>query len=51
VLTGPDLEAGNSFENPFHVAPVETKLDRVGKSFPYVVAPYSFTVLRLAPQP
>ena len=51
VLTGPDLVAGNSFENPFHVAPVETKLDQVGKSFPYVVAPYSFTVLRLAPQP
>ena len=50
VLTGPDLNAGNSFDNPSNVAPVEMKLDKVGNSFTYVVKPYLFTVLRLVPQ-
>jgi len=49
VLTGPDLNAGNSFDKPLNVAPVETKLNKVGNSFTYVVKPYSFTVLRLIP--
>jgi alpha-L-arabinofuranosidase len=49
VLTGPNLEGVNSFDNPLNVAPAERKLDRVGSSFTYLVRPYSFTVLRLAP--
>jgi alpha-L-arabinofuranosidase len=47
VLTGPGLGAGNSFENPTNVAPVERKLERVGNSFDYVLPACSFTVLRL----
>jgi len=49
VLAGPDLKAGNSFDAPTNVAPVERKLDKAGMSFNYVVRPYSFTVLRLMP--
>lgn len=49
VLSGSSMNAGNSFETPLQVAPIETKLDRVGKSFPYTVAAYSFTILRLLP--
>lgn len=47
VLTGPDLNAGNSFDKPLNVAPVERKLEKPGDSFTYLVKPQSFTVLRL----
>jgi len=49
VLTGDDLNAGNSFDKPLNVSPVERKLDSVGNSFMYVVRPLSFSVLRLVP--
>jgi alpha-N-arabinofuranosidase len=49
VLSGPDLNAGNSFESPVNVAPVEQKLNQVGNSFMYALTPYSFTILRLTP--
>jgi len=47
VLTGPSLGAGNSFEKPMNVAPVERKLEHVGNSFDYLLPAYSFSVLRL----
>lgn len=47
VLTGPDLNAGNAFDKPLNVAPVEKKLEKPGASFTYLVKPVSFTVLRL----
>ena len=47
VLTGPGPGAGNSFENPKNVAPVERKLEQVGNSFGYVLPACSFAVLRL----
>jgi len=49
VLTGPDLGAGNSFEAPVNVAPVERKLNQAGNSFTYSLKPRSFTILRLTP--
>ncbi len=49
VLTGPDLKAGNSFDSPMNVAPVEQKLNQVGNSFLYSLKPHAFTVLRLTP--
>lgn len=49
VLTGPSLNAGNSFDKPTNVAPVEKQLDQVGNSFLYSLKPHSFTVLRLTP--
>jgi alpha-L-arabinofuranosidase len=49
VLTGPDLKAGNSFESPRNVAPVERKLNQAGNSFMYSLEPRSFTILRLTP--
>ena len=49
VLTGPDLQAGNSFDSPMNVAPVEKKLNQVSNSFMYFLKPHSFTVLRLTP--
>jgi alpha-L-arabinofuranosidase len=49
VLTGSDLQAGNSFDSPINVAPVEKKLDQVSDSFLYSLKPNSFTVLRLTP--
>jgi alpha-L-arabinofuranosidase len=49
VLTGPDLNAGNSFDTPMNVAPVEKQVDQVGNSFLYSLKPHSFTVLRLTP--
>jgi alpha-L-arabinofuranosidase len=47
VLTGTDLNAGNSFDNPLNVSPFEKKLGNLANSFPYVIKPFSFTVLRL----
>ena len=49
VLTGPDLKAGNSFDTPMNVAPVEKQLEQVGSSFLYSLKPHSFTVLKLNP--
>jgi len=49
VLSGPNLDAGNSFDTPMNVAPVEKQLDQVGSSFLYSLKPHSFTVLRLTP--
>jgi alpha-L-arabinofuranosidase len=49
VLTGPDLNAGNSFDTPMNVAPVEKQLDQAGNSFLYSLKPHSFTVLKLTP--
>ncbi len=49
VLTGPDLKAGNSFESPMNVSPVERKLNQAGNSFMYSLEPRSFTILRLTP--
>ncbi len=49
VMSGPDLESGNSFETPFAVTPVEKPLADVGESFIYTLKPYSFTILRLTP--
>jgi len=46
-LTGPDLNAGNAFDKPLNVAPVERKLEKPGDSFTDLVKPRSFTVLRL----
>ena len=48
VLTGPDLNAGNSFDRPLNVAPVESKLAQVSDSLVQVVQPRSFTIIRLA---
>ena len=46
-LTGPDLNAGNAFDKPLNVAPVERKLEKPCDSFTDLVKPQSFTVLRL----
>lgn len=47
VLTAPERNAANSFDNPLKVSPAERELGAVGASFPYTVRPCSFTVLRL----
>jgi alpha-L-arabinofuranosidase len=49
VLTGPDLNAGNSFDSPENVVPIERPLTDVGDSFMYELKPHSFTILRLTP--
>lgn len=49
VLSGSDLKAGNSFDSPMNVIPVDKKLGQVGSSFMYSLKPNSFTILRLKP--
>jgi alpha-N-arabinofuranosidase len=49
LLTGPGLNAGNSFNEPLKVAPVRNKLEAAGISFPYTVKPCSFAILKLTP--
>jgi alpha-N-arabinofuranosidase len=50
VLTGPDLKAENSLDEPTKVAPVERKLTAASGEFAYTLAPHSLTVLRLGVQ-
>lgn len=47
VLQSSDLSAMNSFDNPRNVAPRERRISIKGKSLPYTLQPYSFTVLRI----
>jgi alpha-N-arabinofuranosidase len=47
VLTGPDLKAENSLDEPTKVAPVERKLAVSSGEFSYTLAPHSLTVLRV----
>ena len=49
VLSATDQNAGNSFDNPKNVSPVEKKLGKLKTKFNYKVRPNSFTVLRLKP--
>jgi alpha-L-arabinofuranosidase len=46
TLTGPSLEAANSFVEKERVAPVESSLPGCGATFEYVFPPYSLTLLR-----
>ena len=47
VLTGAGLDAENSFEHPFAVAPVESRFNATGPQFNYRFPKYSMTVLRI----
>lgn len=49
VLSATDQNAGNSFDNPENVAPVEKKLAKLKAKFSYQIKPNSFTVLCLKP--
>lgn len=50
TLTGPSLDAANSFVEKERVAPVETLLSGCGATFEYVFLPYSLTLLRYLPR-
>jgi alpha-N-arabinofuranosidase len=50
TLTGPSLEAVNSFVEKERVAPVEALLAGFGASFEYVFPSYSLTLLRYLPR-
>jgi alpha-N-arabinofuranosidase len=50
TLTGPSLDAANSFVEKQRVAPVESVLPSSGAFFEYVFLPYSLTLLRYLPR-
>jgi alpha-L-arabinofuranosidase len=50
TLTGPSLDAANSFVEKQRVAPVESLLPDRGASFEYVFPPYALTLLRYLPR-
>ena len=50
TLTGPSLDAVNSFVEKQRVAPVESVLAGCGATFEYVFLPYSLTILRYVPR-
>jgi alpha-L-arabinofuranosidase len=47
LLQTDDLDAVNSFEQPFRVSPKESTIAIKGKKIEYNAAPYSFSVLRI----
>jgi alpha-N-arabinofuranosidase len=51
VLTGPDLKAENSLDEPTKIAPVERPLAVASGEFTYTFAPHSLTVLRVGVSP
>ncbi len=50
TLTGPSLDAVNSFEEKQRVAPVESQFVVCGATFEYVFLSYSLTLLRFLPR-
>ncbi len=50
TLTGPSLDAANSFVEKERVAPVESLLAGCGATFDYVFLPHSLTLLRFLPR-
>ena len=46
VLTGPDLKAFNSFENPKRVAPQSFEAPKIGPRTLFQVPPRSYTVIQ-----
>jgi alpha-N-arabinofuranosidase len=50
TLTGPSLDAANSFVEKQRVAPVESVLAGCGATFEHVFLPYSLTILRYVPR-
>lgn len=50
VLTSTSPTDENSFDQPTKVKPVSRMLDGLAKSFTFDFAPYSVTVLRVAPR-
>jgi alpha-L-arabinofuranosidase len=47
LLQSNNLDAVNSFKNPFNVSPIHSILPIKGKTFDFKVAPYSFSVVRI----
>jgi hypothetical protein len=50
TLTGPSLDAANSFVEKERVAPLESLLPEGGAAFEYDFPPYSLTLLRYLPR-
>ncbi len=48
VLKNDRLDASNSLENPFVIAPIEQSIALKGKSISITLAPYSFSTLKVA---
>ncbi len=48
VLTGKNLNAENSLDNPMSIAPIPLKLSIPGPEFPFTLKPTSVNVLRIA---